>query len=448
MIKRYITLVILSLLIIGCKAKKLRNQAIEFEKLGEFEQAAQYYFKSLQRNKNDVTALVGYKKNSQIIFDQTLEKFKDAYENENFKAAVYLYKDAEKLKKQAASLDITLFALSDNNIYYEEVKNSYLSKLYVEGIQAIENDNFNTAKTTFKEIVSLDSKYKDSQSKLIEATYEPYYIQGIKYLENDAYRKAYYEFDYILKNEDYKDALALRQEAQEKATIKIAVITTYNNTVNVSDKHKFSSQVKARLNDIPSPFYKIIELTNSRRYKSLEQQLDYAKSKGAKAIFTMNIDDLKIIRGLRSGKTLTAYTKKEVKYKDEEGNPKTKTEYSKASCMQYRQRKRALIDMKFKVISTLDQSILVSDYLTKETIDKIEYAVYRGDRRNLVAGYWKYKNKPHESDRVKDNKYSNRSLQQLIDSRKTLKSDDNLINELIDQVSSSIQYAIADYDPN
>ena len=50
MIKRYITLVILSLLIIGCKAKKLKNQAIEFEKLGEFEQAAQYYFKSLQRN--------------------------------------------------------------------------------------------------------------------------------------------------------------------------------------------------------------------------------------------------------------------------------------------------------------------------------------------------------------------------------------------------------------
>ena len=71
--------------------------------------------------------------------------------------------------------------------------------------------------------------------------------------------------------------------------------------------------------------------------------------------------------------------------------------------MQYRQRKRALIDMKFKVISTLDQSILVSDYLTKEIIDIIEYAVYRGDRRNLVVGYWKYKNKPHESDRVKDN---------------------------------------------
>ena len=152
----------------------------------------------MQRNKNDVTALVGYKKNSQIIFDQTLDKFKDAYENENFKAAVYLYKDAEKLKKQAASLDITLFALSDNSIYYEEVKSIYLSKLYIEGIQEIENENFNSAKTIFKEIVLLDSKYKDSQSKLIEATYEPYYIQGIKYLENDAYRKAYYEFDYIL----------------------------------------------------------------------------------------------------------------------------------------------------------------------------------------------------------------------------------------------------------
>ena len=58
-----------------------------------------------------------------------------------------------------------------------------------------------------------------------------------------------------------------------------------------------------------------------------------------KQFLQWNIDDLKIIRGLRSGKTLTAYTKKEIKYEDEEGNTKTKTEYSKASCMQYRQRK-------------------------------------------------------------------------------------------------------------
>ena len=54
---------------------------------------------SLQRNKNDVTALVGYKKIVKIIFDQTLDKFKDAYEKKIF-AAVYLYKDAEKLKNK------------------------------------------------------------------------------------------------------------------------------------------------------------------------------------------------------------------------------------------------------------------------------------------------------------------------------------------------------------
>ena len=72
----------------------------------------------------------------------------------------------------------------------------------------------------------------------------------------------------------------------------------------------------------------------------------------------MNIDDLKIIRGLRSGKTLTAYTKKEIKYKDEEGNTKIKTEYSKASCIRNTGNGKELNYV--TKVSTLDQSILVS----------------------------------------------------------------------------------------
>ena len=49
----------------------------------------------------------------------------------------------------------------------------------------------------------------------------------------------YYGFDYVLITKDYKDALTLRQEAQEKATIKIPVITITKNFVSIGDKHNF-----------------------------------------------------------------------------------------------------------------------------------------------------------------------------------------------------------------
>lgn len=448
MLKHFFYILLLSFIMIGCKAKKLRNQAVEFEKLGEFEQAAQYYYKSLKRNNKDVGAIVGYKKNSQIVLDQTLENFINAFENDNFKTAVYLYKDANKLKAQAKTLNITLRELSDYSVYYNEALDSYLSTLYKKGTIALETEDFTIAKANFKEIVSLNSKFKDSASKLITATYEPMYVQGVKYLENSAYRKAYYEFDAILKNHDYKDALALKLEAQEKGTIKIAIISSYGSGLNNSEKRKFSSLVQSRLNDIPSPFYKIIDLTNTKRYRSFDQQLAYAKSRGAKALFTMRINDLKTSRGLKSGKTLTAYTKKKVEYKDAEGITKTKTEYNKTSCMLYKNSKKVRIEMEYKVVSTLDQSILISDFLSKEVTDRIEYATYNGDQKQLVAGYWKYRNKPDDSDKVKDTNYNNKKLQQLLENRKTLKQDDELFNELLDKVSSTIQYAIADYDPS
>jgi hypothetical protein len=60
--KNFLCLFIVGLLLISCKAKKLRKQAYQFEQLGAFEQASQYYFKSLEIDNDNVDAIVGYKK--------------------------------------------------------------------------------------------------------------------------------------------------------------------------------------------------------------------------------------------------------------------------------------------------------------------------------------------------------------------------------------------------
>ena len=97
MIKRYITLVILSLLIIGCKAKKLKNQAINLKNL-KFEQAAQYYFKSLQHNKNDVTALVGYKKIVRLFLTKHSINLKMPMKTKIFSSRIFIQRCGETKK--------------------------------------------------------------------------------------------------------------------------------------------------------------------------------------------------------------------------------------------------------------------------------------------------------------------------------------------------------------
>jgi len=102
-----------AVLLVSCKAKKLRKQAYQFEQHGAFEQASDYYYKSLIIDNDNVDAIVGYKKNTQIVLDNIYEEFYAAFKNADHKAAIYLYDEAENLQKQAKKVDVKLQKLND-----------------------------------------------------------------------------------------------------------------------------------------------------------------------------------------------------------------------------------------------------------------------------------------------------------------------------------------------
>ena len=445
--KHFFYFFLLAILLVSCKAKKLRKQAFEFEKHGAFEQASQYYYKSLQIDNDNVDAIVGYKKNTQILLDQTYQKFYTAFQNGDYKSSIYSYKDAKKLEEKAKRLDISLQRLNDYSVYYDEALLKYMEQQYSIGKKHLTLNNFNAAKTIFEEIVYFNELFRDAKSQLEIATYEPIYLNGIQSLEINSNRKAYYEFSQILKNSNYKDVLELKNEALEKATIKIAVSPRYSSKTTSKQKKEFKKFFISRLNDIPSPFYKMVEVPSIKPSHPLETQLNIAKSKGIKALFFININDVSYYSSPLAKSSYKAYKKISTSYKDKDGKKKTKTEYKKDECTLYSRSKKVGINLEYKLISTQDKSILVNKVLKDELRDKVKYTSYKGDYKQLVAGYWKYQTKKDLSDRVRDTNSQNRQLQSLFQARKTLVSSTKLYNNLLNTMSSNLIQSIADYDP-
>ena len=437
-----------AVLLVSCKAKKLRKQAYQFEQHGAFEQASDYYYKSLQIDNNNVDAIVGYKKNTQIVLDNIYESFYSAFKNADYKSAIYLYDEAEKLTSKAKRFDIKLQKLNDYSIYYNEALDHYLEQQYTKGKKYLSLENFDAAKIIFSEIVHFNEIFKDAKYQLKKASYEPLYLDGIKYLESNSNRKAYYQFSEILRETDYKDALQLKNESLEKATIRIAIRpNTVNRTYNKL-KQEFRQYFVSNLNEIPSPFYTIIEIPSLKSNQPLDVQLKIAKKGGAKVLFSLYIDNVSFYKAPIQNETYKVYEKVKTSYKDETGETKTKTEYDKTTTTLYHQSENATINLQFKLISTLDNSILIHKVLRDQLSDQVEYMSYNGDYKKLVPGYWEYKNKDHMSDEIKDRSSDNRKLHSYFNSRKNLKSPLVLYNDLLKKMSSSIIQPIADHEPN
>jgi hypothetical protein len=444
--KRALLIFVASVFLIACKSSKYRKIAGEFEKNGAFEQAANYYYKSLLKKPANVTSIIGYKKNSQIVLDQLFSKFENSFKNKDYKATVYFYTKAQKNIKQASSFNITLHEPQNAAVYFNESKVLYLEQLYAKGVQEIQVHNYANAKVVFKEIVALDGQFKDAKNQLTIAECEPLYLEGIKMLEQNANKKAYYKFTDVLQIATYKDVLELKEEAQDKAMIKIAVGILPSKRFQIQYNPKYRNYLLGKLQDISSPFYSYIEF-NPRINTSLQSQLADAKSHGAKALVMLDIDHMSQYTGRMKIKNGTAYKSVKQKYKDDEGNTKEKKVYVKEKYKIYEQSRNTSSHVSFKMYSTLSGAVMVQYNATEAANDAIKYGLYTGNSKVLIPGYWKYQYKKDSSDKVNASSYSaKRNLTNLFHSRKILNNTSDLFFQTLDNSGSKINNKILAYE--
>jgi hypothetical protein len=85
--------------------------------------------------------------------------------------------------------------------------------------------------------------------------------------------------------------------------------------------------------------------------------------------------------------------------------------------------------------------------ITVRKYDVLNYADYKGNSNNLVPGYWEYSNKKSSKDRIDDNSYAVRQLQQLLKASKKIKSASQLKTEALTDFSTRITRQVGTYNP-
>jgi len=449
--KKVLLLLSVILMIAGCASKRYTKKASKFEEAGLYEDAAEYYYQAIKKKDSNVDAKLGLRKNGQLALDRKLSDFTFAYKQADYKKAVYNYLDAEKYYTKITAVNVELDFPEYHKEYYEEAKNDYLNQKYADGLDKLNREDFSAALMVLTEIKNIDANYKDVQDLYITAKYEPMYRDANQYLETDLYRKAYYTFAAIIKGAGtYKQSVSLKDEAQEKGTITILVDDfSYTNYTYNQIAQNVTSDIKGSLSKLNNPFIRIIDPStlNVNIFQNGQMNMQAANLAGIKAVLSGKITRASAINGRLKKDNKRGYLKEVTKTKNELGEEIKKVKYIKTSYLEYKQENKASFGLEFKLVSTSDNSIMVSDVFTKNNSDKIHYATFNGDKKKLIPGYWKYKDRKSEKDVQKDNKTDIKKLQNLLKADKNIKSSNTLLNEIVNKTTKDLTEKVNKYNP-
>ncbi len=449
--KKILLLLSIILLLAGCASKRYTKKAVKFEEAGLYEDAAEYYYQAVKKKNSNVDANLGLRKTGQLTLDRKLADFTQAYKQADYKKAVYNYLEAEKYYNKVKGVKIDLRFPEYHKEYYEEAKSDYLNKKYADGVNKLNREDFTAALTIFTEIKNIDANYKDVKDLYVTAKYEPMYRDANQYLEIGLYRKAYYTFEKIIQGAGtYKQSVALKDEAQEKGTITILISDfTYTNYKYRETGNKLTSGLKGKLSELNNPFIRLIDPSslNVNIYENGQMNMQAANLAGIKAVLNGSVTKVSTTNGKLNKEQKRGYLKEVTKTKNKEGEEITKVKYFKTNYLEYKQTNRANLALSFKLISTEDNSVMVSDMINISNSDNIHYATYKGDKSKLIPGYWRYKDRDSKEDIKKDNKSDINKLKNLLNGDSSIKSAQSLLNELFNQSVYKITKKVNKYNP-
>jgi len=449
--KRIIFLLCIVFLVAGCASKRYTKKGKKFEEAGLYEDAANNYYEAVYRKSSNVDAKLGLHKTGQITLDHKLTEFMNSYKQGNYDKAVYEYLDSEKYYKKLKKVGVKLSFPENYKAYYEEAKSDYLGQKYIEGLEKLNREEFSAALSVFSEIKSIDENYKDIKEKYIIAKYEPKYREGIQYLESAYYRKAYYEFERIQNGAgDYKQVFSLKEEAREKATISILIIDFKASSRYTTDAAaSITTKLKGAVGNLDNPFIQLIDEASieSSIYNNGEIDMQVANLSGIDVVLSGRL----MVYNKKTGKLIETpqrgYLKEVYKVRNEAGEETEKVTYHKTNYSEFKAKNSASVKLNYKMVSTKNSEVLMSDDLSRQKTDAIHYAMFDGDKKKLIPGYWKYKKGNSDEDVIEDNKSDVRALKRLLDADRKIQSANSLMGQLLTKTVKELSSKVDKYNP-
>ncbi|MBL7963188.1 MAG: hypothetical protein JNM31_05000 [Flavobacteriales bacterium] len=444
-----ITLLLPVLLLAGCTgSKSMAKKGSKLDEAGLYAEAAEMYYQSLQRNRNNVDAKIGMKKTGQQVLNEKLSSFFRAVSVGGDKgAAVDAFLDAADYAEKVQRMGVMLEIPDHYRTEFAQVKGEFLVELYERGQGMLEKQDYAGAEKVFARIAKLEPGYKDATSLQTLAYVEPLYRSGKEALQQGHYRKAYNDLGRVLeKDRGYKDASSLRQEALTKGRYAIAVLPFSSPSGRKDQAARVQAYATSALTELGDPFVQVVDRENMDRILE-EQRLGLSgvvdeqtavrvgNLMGAQAVLMGTVLDYREEPGTQRRSTRDGYEAYQARELNKETNEYVMvTRYKPVKYLEYLQENKVVVSVNYKLVSLETGQVLYSKVIDRERKDQVYYASYEGTADRLLP---MRNGQPDASDRAR------RELQALLRAPREMKPMTTLSNDLLRATCSDMVQGMA-----
>lgn len=433
----YILLSAVIILFAACTGSRKYFKAAErLEKQGLLSDAAEYYFESLQRKNTNVEARIKLKEVGQKYVSVLSSEFFRNYNTQQLGASLETFEKLRDFTAKSAALNVQLDYPKAYEDDYKTCVESYCSKNYNDALVLVNQKKYKDAIPYLNNVKKYNASYKNTQQLEIVAVCEPLYQSAINSLENKNYATAQSLLTSIkAKTENYKDArdlLEMTSAQQVKSFILFEPKTGADNSEREIKEYLTNNFGQVALQKLDQ-----VKVINNTPFQSASAQIDLnnntnvdliqaiRKATGADFFYVYDISNR---REYTTGPAKTQGRGFQ-EFKVRKNDTLIITEYRPFDYNLVRAQRAFSYDFKYKVINAYNNQIISSQTQTFRSQDAIEYQEFYKSFNGNISTLYPYN--PHQT--APTNQYNARAWRNLFSARNSLKTMDELKNDVFSQ---------------
>ena len=449
---------VLSLFFMSCDTpKSLTNKAQKLTQKSLYLEACQHYMLALNKDKQFSAAKIGLREAGQKQINLHLDDFFKAKNFGDKRKAIYFYRDADALHSKIGTYDVRTDIPINYTQDYNDLVDDYVSTIYSEAMDFLEQEQFQKSETLLKEINVLKPNYKDVAELKDVATFEPIYRKANDFLELEKFRSAYYQFDRIPNS--YKECQLRKALALEAGLMTIGLVNFENASLQKGSESAISALIVDELMKLNNPFIKIVDRQFTQTF--IDEQIMGLSGQvaentnaqageliGAKAILSGKVVSFSKQQKAIEKTTKKGWLEKSVrKYDTENEKYYYETVYDKIRYDEFQGSTSVQLGFQFRLISTETGEILLTKLINLSKNDQVHYANANVNTNKIVPGNWRWENKDSPNDVINDSYSEKRALKALFSAKRNLLSVNELANLLYLEIAKDVSQKINNYNP-
>lgn len=420
------------------------EKAKELERNGLITSAREQYIRVLEKDPENVEAIVGLKKIDEERFKTKLDEFRIAYNNQNYPEAYDLYDEIQEIKDEDAYYNIIMNIPASILRQYMTVKAALAEKHYEKGKNYYQSEDWSSTISELEKCNDFVEGYKNTQQLIKTSKARNYYSIGLSNYKSGCYEEAYENFDKCLEYDPgNKKARELKNNSVEKGRVDIAIFDFSNNSRDREVARSLYAQVLSELVSASKtdPFLRVIDRKhlsvllreqNLAEYGVVDQQTATKTGRiiGVDQVIMGEVIEVSYDKTDNPPEGIDAYDFDI--YSDSEGNARVRSD--KTRFYLYEGDAKATVKFNLLKISVGTGQLVESEVITESKYDKFRFAKYNGDYSSLSL------TRPPE-DAVGAfivNLISKPDSRLFTTRKRSLQSREELINETLESIARDI----------